>query len=293
MTKKNSRSLDAIADDIHKLDRTNTFDKGDLLIEAKAQCEHGQWLAWLDRDLDYSVDTAERYMSVAELATKFRNLRNLKLAKSTLYKLSDQEDDDLPAIITELAKHATKKKLRPRDAERVISIGIGRHLFGDYPDATLAQLTSVNSQRHHGFGWIEDAIAALQEQKPETDKAALSIVNEILLEHQEDRRKTDEAARLQHWQDCNKAQQEAMDILDGPPPELPPSTALSEHQKLGADTEWAEFVEAVKQLQGLHTMAAARFVGMFTPAELHQVANFLLAIAAADEAASASPTPAM
>ena len=83
MTKKNTRSLEKIADDIHKIERTNVFDVGDLLIEAKAQCEHGDWIPWLDAEFDWSVDTAENYMRVAELGAKFRNLRNLKLGRTT------------------------------------------------------------------------------------------------------------------------------------------------------------------------------------------------------------------
>jgi hypothetical protein len=43
-TRKNVRPLDAIAEDINKLERKNIFDIGDLLLEARAQCEPGQWL---------------------------------------------------------------------------------------------------------------------------------------------------------------------------------------------------------------------------------------------------------
>jgi hypothetical protein len=43
----NVRFLCTIADDIHKLERKSITDIGDLLLEAKAQCEHGQWLDWL------------------------------------------------------------------------------------------------------------------------------------------------------------------------------------------------------------------------------------------------------
>ena len=75
--RKNTRSLDQIADALHKLDRANIIDKGDLLLEARAQCEPGQWLDWLKTEFeDYSEDSAERYMKVAKLAGRFRNLRN-------------------------------------------------------------------------------------------------------------------------------------------------------------------------------------------------------------------------
>jgi hypothetical protein len=50
MKKRNLRSLADIAaeiDTINESGRKNIFDLGDLLIEAKAQCEHGEWLDWL------------------------------------------------------------------------------------------------------------------------------------------------------------------------------------------------------------------------------------------------------
>src|SRR5215510_11378372 len=126
MTKrKNARSLDTIADSIHKLEQKNIIDVGELLVEAKAQCEHGQWLDWLAAEFEWSVDAAERYIRVAERIGKFRRLRNLKLAATTLYEVADHDDEqDLPAIVGELAKHATTSRLRPRDAERIITVGI-------------------------------------------------------------------------------------------------------------------------------------------------------------------------
>jgi hypothetical protein len=76
MKRKNERSLDTIADDINQLERANIFDIGGLLIEAKAQCEHGQWMPWLETEFAWSADTAERYMKVARLGEKFRTVRN-------------------------------------------------------------------------------------------------------------------------------------------------------------------------------------------------------------------------
>jgi hypothetical protein len=179
----NARSLDVIADDINKLERGNIFDIGDLLLEAKAHREHGQWLSWLRAEFEsYSVDTAERYIKVAKLSTRFRGVRNLKLAATTLYELADHEnEDDLQAIIEELAKHATKKRLKPLEAERVIKVGIGRRRFGDWPDATLVQLFEFDGDE----AWYEKAVAALQECKPETDEAAQQIADKIEREYWE------------------------------------------------------------------------------------------------------------
>jgi hypothetical protein len=282
MKPKNVRSLDTIAENINRVARGNIFDIGDLLLEAKAQCEHGQWLDWLSAEFTWSVDSAERYMKVAELAAKFRRLRNLKLAVTTLYELADHEgEEDLPAVIEELAKHATKTPLRPSDAKRLIKIGIGRCRFGDHPDATLVQLVELD--RFSGESWSEKAVAALQEREPDTDESASLLVDEIfeqvaaLSRNQRAEREAEEAEIE------DDAEQEEVDsILDGAPPELPPSITPPEPQKFGAGTEWEgrePFADAVTTLLGLCTKPVGRFGGRFSPSELREVADFLLAIA--------------
>ena len=164
------RSLGAIADDINQLARENIFAIGDLLIEAKAQCEHGQWLNWLYSEFDWSTSTAERKMRVADLGGKFVKLTILKLGTTTLYDLADHEnEDDLPAVIDELAKHATKTRLSPADARRVIKIGIGRQRFGNRPDATLLQLVELD--QYNGEDWHDHAVATLQERSRRPTRA--------------------------------------------------------------------------------------------------------------------------
>src|SRR6516162_4800821 len=98
-TKTNLRSLDVIAGEIHQHMRDNVFAVGDLLIEAHAACAHGDWMQWLADNFALSPDTASRLMAVAMLANKFRKLRNLKLSRTTLYRLADEDKDLQPAMI--------------------------------------------------------------------------------------------------------------------------------------------------------------------------------------------------
>jgi hypothetical protein len=269
MKRKNVRSLDTIAVNINQLARGNIIDIGDLLLEAKSQCERGDWLNWLHGEFDWSVDTAERYMGVAALNAKFRSLRNLKIAATTLYALVYQEQDDLPAIIGELAKHASKTRLSPRDARRVIKIGIGRRQYGDRPDATLVQLAELNGWSQ---AWHEKAVAALLEREPDTDESARLLVDEV----------AEQKAEEAEIKDDDTEQEEVESILDGAPPDLPPSITPPEPQKFGADTEWEgreSFADAVTALLDLRTKPVGRFVGRFSPSELREVADFLLAIA--------------
>jgi hypothetical protein len=290
--RKNTRTLSEIADAVHLLEQGNIIDIGDLLLEAKDQeCEHGEWLEWLaDAEFDFSVDTAERYMKAAKLAAKYATLRNLKLGKTTLYALADHErEEDLPAIIKELAKHATKTSLKPSAAERVIRIGIGRGRFGNHPDATLAALAELELDEYGDKSCDKKAKAALLKREPTTDENAYSIIDEIQQEYAEAARKAEEAkVEDKAEQEAALKANEAASILDGAPPDLPPTTTPPEPQKLHADTDWAEiepFTEAMTTLRELHAKPIARFVGSrFSPAELREVADFLMAVAAADRA---------
>jgi Protein of unknown function (DUF3102) len=175
--RKNARSLDEIADCINELERANVIDIGNLLLEAHSQCAHGEWLAWLGSEFEWSEDTAARFMKVAKLAARFRKLRNLKIGKTTLYALADHEPaEDLPEIIKELAKHATKIRLAPRAATPLIDIAIGRGRFGDHPDATLSALVGLDEDE----SWYKKAVAALIEHEPTTKETADSIISDAM-----------------------------------------------------------------------------------------------------------------
>jgi hypothetical protein len=282
MTKsRNVRSLDVIAENIHKLERSNIIAVGGLLLEAKSQCEHGDWLGWLNAEFDMSVTTAERRMNVATLSGKFPKLKNLKLSATTLYDLAEHDDEeDLPSIINELVKHATSARLSHRDADRIITIAIGRRRFGDYPDATLERLVNLELTCS-SLPWYEMACAALKERLPDNAESAKEIVAKAMHDYH---------AKLSQKAKTTK---EAKDILDGPPPILPSPSAAPERHKLAADTEWAEtkpFVMAVKELQRLGTKPIERFLGMFSPDELRDVSDFLLAIADKDDQALSAIT---
>jgi hypothetical protein len=175
--RQNIRSLDAIAADLHNVERTRIFDRGNLLMEAK-DAHPGEFLAWLGEEFEWSQDTAERYIKVARLGARFRNLRNLHLGRTTLYDLCDEDDEALPVIIAELAKHATQAHLKPAKARDIISIGRSRFFHGDHPDATLWALAGLDAEGYtHSIRAA--AVAALKAQNPETDEAADKIIADV------------------------------------------------------------------------------------------------------------------
>jgi hypothetical protein len=175
--RQNIRSLDAIAADLHNVERTRIFDRGNLLMEAK-DAHPGEFLAWLGEEFEWSQDTAERYIKVARLGARFRNLRNLHLGRTTLYDLCDEDDEALPVIIAELAKHATQAHLKPAKARDIISIGRSRFFHGDHPDATQWALAGLDAEGYtHSIRAA--AVAALKAQNPETDEAADKIIADV------------------------------------------------------------------------------------------------------------------
>src|SRR5262249_32853312 len=59
---------------------------GDVLIRAKEQVKHGDWLPWL-KSCDLSADTAERYMKLARHRAELNSARVRNLSLSAALKL--------------------------------------------------------------------------------------------------------------------------------------------------------------------------------------------------------------
>jgi hypothetical protein len=58
-----------------------------LLLEAKEQLEHGEWLPWLETYFGKSVRTAQNYMDAARFAIKYATVAHLMLRPTALYVL--------------------------------------------------------------------------------------------------------------------------------------------------------------------------------------------------------------
>lgn len=189
MTKPNARPLDAIAADIHKLDRadlTNIIARGKLLNEANDSCDHGEWLNWLQQEFAMSQSTAMNYRVTADLAQKFPTVGNLKVPLKIIYRLAEDieepevEQPELEAIIAALAKASKTKMLSVAVADDVIYYARARFKFGDYPDATLSAMDRLADEPDP---WRNQAMEAMKAKKPTTDEAAEKIVLDHLRPH--------------------------------------------------------------------------------------------------------------
>ncbi len=90
----NRRPLSAIEADIAATqtdDTANLIRRGEYLIEAKEQIDHGDWTCWLDNNFDLSERTAQSQMQAARFVAglgKNETIAVLNLSKSALYKIS-------------------------------------------------------------------------------------------------------------------------------------------------------------------------------------------------------------
>jgi hypothetical protein len=87
----NEYLLDILASAINALRKTASstiLEIGFRLIEAKALVEHGDWLPWLERNFQWTDRTAQRYISVYGLASKYDTVSDLELPLKALYQLA-------------------------------------------------------------------------------------------------------------------------------------------------------------------------------------------------------------
>jgi hypothetical protein len=169
------RTLDAIAGDIHQLERAKMFDIGKLLIEAEEACEHGRWRTWLKDEFEWSHDTARNYMAAYRLAENDERVRHLKVPATIIYALANDVDEITPKLIDALVEAtADGRRLSVSDADSVIIPAAQRIKYGDYPEAALDAMAGVD-----GEPWGEAAIAALKAARPTTAEEARAIADRV------------------------------------------------------------------------------------------------------------------
>ncbi|HEY7229159.1 MAG TPA: DUF3102 domain-containing protein [Pseudolabrys sp.] len=154
--------------DTYRVDTQSVIKRGDLLIEAKSQLKHGQWLPWLEENFSMDARTAQRAMAASKFAAKYDTRVVFNLTVDALYELSggDYSAEFINTVMTE------------------------------------AEAKSVSAQRI----WdIECELAPPQSDSFEEIEAQMNAEAEA-----EEQREAEEQA-------------EAEKILDGAPPDLPPT----------------------------------------------------------------------
>jgi Protein of unknown function (DUF3102) len=118
-TKKNNRTLAAIADDLRicfKREVADVVEIGGLPTEAKTLVTHGEWLPWLAEEFSLSERSAQRFMRAHALA-KTTPVSDLKLMVSALFVLGELEPPEINAVLRE----AKARWISGSEARKIVS----------------------------------------------------------------------------------------------------------------------------------------------------------------------------
>jgi Protein of unknown function (DUF3102) len=145
------RPLEVIAAEIRASKAETIVDiiaMGGLLLEAKDQLDHGQWLPWLQlQQFGYSARTAQNYIRAHKFAGQHKNVADIKLTPTALYRLVDTSRRHrgrliyTPEAIVAILAAAKDKRVGPARADAIAVTsrhqlqGEGTPAAGHQPDA--------------------------------------------------------------------------------------------------------------------------------------------------------------
>jgi hypothetical protein len=92
---------------------------GRRLADCKARVGHGGWLPWLHREFGWDERTAQRYVSIYEMAGNYDNLSDLNVPVSSLYLLAAPSTPE-EARATVIERAETGEAVPVEEVKRVI-----------------------------------------------------------------------------------------------------------------------------------------------------------------------------
>lgn len=168
---------------------------GMLLIEAKKQVSHGQWLPWLAENCAVAERTAQIYMQVAThrpgLGTESATVADLTLRGAVAAISGPKDVPEIDAIdahrvpqaghwlISELSGHRGAVAIHPSQHEGFYWIGIVENLQPDDEDSDGLLTTTKKPMRPLGFGhFLRNALPAWVIDNLEWDEQPFTYRND-------------------------------------------------------------------------------------------------------------------
>lgn len=96
------------------------IDCGQILLRAKAQCQHGEWIPWMAANLRFTSRTATKYM---QLANSFRNRgSDFNSIREALAYLAEESEPDPEPKTADLLADAPKAPLPVSQTPRPVEL---------------------------------------------------------------------------------------------------------------------------------------------------------------------------
>ena len=84
---------------------------GQALLMAKSQTQHGEWMAWQKLNLNYSQQTASRYMTIASNYSSMSNLKDAKDISDALRMISERKAEENPEHVPRAERKTGRVKV--------------------------------------------------------------------------------------------------------------------------------------------------------------------------------------
>lgn len=153
---------------------------GKLLVEQKAECNHGEWLPWLKANVKFSERTARNYMRLYSRRDEIKsatvadlNMRQLygyavKPSKEELIEKILKEKSAQEKLYEKVIEMASKRLKKLEEAKKIIEIEEDSQLESDFEDEDEDEeenLQKINSDSEYIKKTLESIELSLDGEK--------------------------------------------------------------------------------------------------------------------------------
>jgi hypothetical protein len=250
---------------------------GALLLEAKGQVDHGEWLGWLRAQTGFLERSAQNFMNAARFAAKYATVADLKLRPSALYRLAkihfsaaknDGYDPEVEAKVRQACfAEARGKWLDLMEVYQIEGRLTPKPPKPDKPPLPRPEPPIAYESFSHPICVDE---AATYEVLQQLGATGIGFHGDYV-------RCSIPVGRAQQARDALARAADSAALLDDPPP-LPPEMAPAGSPKAEADDD--AYKQAIAALDRLRTKPIDRWVGLAPLEQVQHVADMLNAILA-------------
>jgi hypothetical protein len=171
---------------------TAAVECGKLLLLEKEDCEHGEWLEWLNTNFDGTPRTAQRFMRIANATAASHlpmNGSNLTEALASIATPKQEKPPAKPDLVISPRKRATDEKPKTPSSRLADSVVIDAEIMepspapppspqDDEPETLVVDGTKAETPPVRKSGWSigHDFIKSLKGYSPAQERGAICDV---------------------------------------------------------------------------------------------------------------------
>ena len=255
------RSIEVITGEILDLKQKGgqvILDIGRCLIEAKSLLNHGEWLPWLNEQVEFSERTAQKFMRLAREWSNPSTLADLGASKALmLLALPESERDSFVQDhnVIDMSARQLEQAIKERDEARAAAQRAeadkrtaeqARAKMAEDMGLLNASLASAQDAREQAMQDVARLEAELADLKAKpVDVAVETVVDQAAIEKARAEAVAEMQAKLDKAREKQKKaeaqRQEAQEQLETAQRKLEEQAKAEKRENLAGDKEWAQF----------------------------------------------------